>query len=108
VAAGAFAAHGLADVQARDWAKTGSTYEAVHALAALACATLGGRSARAARWAAAFFLGGSILFSGSLYAMAFGGPHWLGIVTPIGGVGFILGWGLLTVAGSGMDTPPRS
>ena len=38
------------------------------------------------------FLAGSVLFHGALYALAFGGPRWLGVVAPIGGAAFILGW----------------
>jgi len=106
VAAGAFAAHGLVDVHAQEWAKTGSTYEAVHALAALVCAIMPGRATRSAGYAAGLFLGGSVLFSGSLYVMAFGGPHWLGLITPIGGLGFILGWAALIRASSRLDTGP--
>ena len=39
-----------------------------------------------------FWLAGIILFSGSLYALALGGPRWLGPVTPIGGLAFVVGW----------------
>jgi uncharacterized membrane protein YgdD (TMEM256/DUF423 family) len=38
------------------------------------------------------FLAGTIIFSGSLYGLAAGGPRWLGAVTPIGGLAFLLGW----------------
>ncbi|HUL75644.1 MAG TPA: DUF423 domain-containing protein, partial [Vicinamibacteria bacterium] len=40
---------------------------------------------------------GSALFSGTLYAMALGAPRWLGAVTPIGGLGMMLGWLLLAL-----------
>ena len=43
----------------------------------------------AAQW---LFLVGSVLFPGALYALAFGGPRWMGAVAPIGGAAFILGW----------------
>ena len=49
-------------------------------------------AARVARTAAAVLLAGSILFAATLYAMALGGPLWLGAVTPIGGLGMIVGW----------------
>ena len=43
-----------------------------------------------------FFLAGIILFSGSLYSLALGGPRWLGPVTPLGGLCFMIGWVLLS------------
>jgi len=98
VAAGAFAAHGIADPLAKDWLRTGGTYEMTHALAALACVCLAAIGAPRARLAAPLFLAGTVLFSGSLYAMALGAPHWLGAVTPIGGVLFLVGWGVLAWA----------
>ena len=42
---------------------------------------------------------GVILFFGSLYALALGGPRWLGPITPLGGVAFIVAWGLVLVQG---------
>jgi uncharacterized membrane protein YgdD (TMEM256/DUF423 family) len=39
-----------------------------------------------------------VVFPGTLYALALGGPRWLGAVTPVGGTAFILAWGLLAVA----------
>lgn len=101
VAFGAFGAHGVADPVAKDWLKTGSTYEFVHALASLACAFLVVAGAPRARHAPAFFLGGSLLFSGSLYAMALGAPRVMGAVTPIGGLAFLIGW--LVLAWSAKD-----
>jgi uncharacterized membrane protein YgdD (TMEM256/DUF423 family) len=99
VTLGAFGAHGL---RARlgeslsTW-ETGITYHLVHALALLGIALLlrlVGDSAllRWAGWAMAF---GVLAFSGSLYALALDGPRWLGPVTPVGGLGFLLGWSLL-------------
>ena len=97
---GAFAAHGLdvtteAGRKAREWLQTGSQYELIHAVAILAVvalargAMLNGPVAVAAL---CLFLAGSVLFPGALYALAFGGPRWLGAVAPIGGTAFILGW----------------
>ena len=103
VAAGAFAAHGVADPTARDWLRTGATYEMTHALATLACAFLVTIGATRARLAPVLFLTGSALFSGSLYAMALGAPRWLGAVTPIGGVLFLAGWGVLAWAAMGLS-----
>ena len=93
VMAGAFGAHGVSGKPA-EWLKTGGEYEMVHALAAIVAAQLG------AELAAALLLGGSIIFAGTLYAMAFGAPHILGAVTPVGGVGMILGWLLLAWNGA--------
>jgi uncharacterized membrane protein YgdD (TMEM256/DUF423 family) len=45
-----------------------------------------------AGWACRLLLAGTILFSGSLYCLALGGPHWLGPVTPLGGACLIAGW----------------
>ncbi|MGA0599141.1 DUF423 domain-containing protein [Caulobacter sp. KR2-114] len=98
---GAFGAHDVTDPAARDWLKTGSTYEFIHALATLACSALVVAGAPRARHAPALFLGGSLLFSGSLYAMALGAPHILGAVTPVGGLMFLAGW--LALAWSARD-----
>lgn len=95
VAFGAFGAHGIADPTAKEWLRTGAQYQFVHALAAIAAAVFLDRGARLARIAPAFFLGGTVMFSGSLYAMALGGPRVLGAVTPLGGLAFMIGWALL-------------
>ncbi|WP_342745823.1 DUF423 domain-containing protein [Caulobacter mirabilis] len=92
VAFGAFGAHGVSDPKAQEWLKTGAGYQAIHALATLACALFIAQGARGARFAPALFLGGTVLFSGSLYLMALGAPRWLGAVTPLGGLGFMAGW----------------
>lgn len=98
VIAGAFAAHGLnADTQATEigWLRTGSLYEALHALAMLGVAALAGidrlnaKCAVASQW---LFLTGSILFPAALYGLVLHGPRLLGAVAPIGGTAFILGW----------------
>ena len=94
VAFGAFGAHGVADPAAKAWMQTGATYQLAHVLAAL---TAGGLPPPAAGAAAAFMLG-TVLFSGSLYAMALGGPRLLGAVTPLGGLAFLAGWALLALA----------
>ena len=94
VAAGAFAAHGLAAADARELMRTGSTYQMAHALATLACA-VPDRKARPGGIAASLFLAGSLLFPGSLYALALGAPRAVGIVTPFGGLSFMAGWAAL-------------
>ena len=88
VIAGAFGAHG-ANGKAAEWLRTGGEYEMVHALAAMLAVQL------RARLAAALLLAGSALFAATLYLMALGWPHWLGAVTPVGGMGMIIGWLLL-------------
>lgn len=92
VAAGAFAAHGLeARLSPRMLAvfETGARYHMYHALAMGLAAMVG------ARWAAALFLCGILLFCGSLYLLALSGTGWLGAITPLGGVFFLAGWGAL-------------
>jgi uncharacterized membrane protein YgdD (TMEM256/DUF423 family) len=78
--------------------RTGSTYEFMHALATLACAALVATAMPRARFAPALFLVGSLLFSGSLYALAFGAPRIVGVITPIGGLCFLAGWAVLAWA----------
>jgi uncharacterized membrane protein YgdD (TMEM256/DUF423 family) len=102
VGLGAFAAHSLrATVSAADLAtfETGVRYHMYHALALLAVAGALARwpsgSATAAGWC---FTAGIALFSGSLYLLVITGPRWLGAITPLGGVAFVLGWGLLAWA----------
>ncbi|WP_230480624.1 DUF423 domain-containing protein [Sphingomonas sp. Leaf21] len=85
IAAGAFGAH-RAEGIAVEWLKTGGQYQLIHAVAALVALRM---DARGVAWA--FVVGGAI-FAGSLYAMAFGAPRWLGAVTPIGGTILIVGW----------------
>jgi uncharacterized membrane protein YgdD (TMEM256/DUF423 family) len=98
VAAGAFAAHGMHDAKGQALLRTGSTYEMAHALATLACAALAATAMPRARFAPALFLAGSVLFSGSLYALAFGAPRIVGAITPLGGLGFLAGWAVLAWA----------
>ncbi|WP_267433369.1 DUF423 domain-containing protein [Sphingomonas sp. GM_Shp_1] len=85
IAAGAFGAH-RAEGVAVEWLRTGGQYQLIHAVAALVALRM---EARGVAWA--FVIGGGI-FAGTLYAMAFGAPRWLGAVTPIGGTILILGW----------------
>jgi len=107
VALGAFGAHGLegrlagaADAAKRleGW-RTAAHYHLTHALALVVVGLLADRFASGplavSGWA---FLAGMLIFGGSLYAMALGGPRWLGAVTPLGGVGLLIGWGALLLA----------
>ena len=102
VALGAFAAHGLKARLAPDLLavfETGVRYQMYHALALLAAAWAVGRwpgsAASAGGW---LFVAGTLLFSGSLYALSLGGPRWLGPVTPLGGLAFLAGWACLAWA----------
>ena len=103
VAAGAFGAHALKGTLIEhgtlDTWRTAATYHLVHSVALLAVALLWrqsqGTSLAVAGWA---FVVGIFCFSGSLYALALGGPGFLGPVTPLGGVAFITGWVALVVA----------
>ncbi|WP_419808421.1 DUF423 domain-containing protein [Sphingomonas sp.] len=85
VLAGAFGAHG-AEARAAELFRTGGQYQLLHAVAALVALQLG---ARGPAW---LFVAGGALFAGSLYALAEGGPKWLGPVTPVGGLLMIGGW----------------
>jgi len=107
VAFGAFAAHGLTDAKSQEVMRTGATYEFMHALATIACASFMQTGVPRARFAPAFFLGGSALFSGSLYALALGAPRLVGIVTPFGGLAFLAGWAVLVWAGFDVDQAGR-
>ena len=105
VAAGAFAAHGLQgrlDPKHLGYFQTAAQYQMYHALALLAVAWVCGRGAGWASHAAGWcFLVGILIFSGSLYLLALTGAKWLGAITPIGGIGFLVGWACLTVAALG-------
>ncbi|BFI95519.1 MAG: DUF423 domain-containing protein [Rhodanobacter sp.] len=93
---GAHALHTVLDADHRELWRTAVQYHFWHALA-LAVVAGAGRG-RAGRCAAAAFAIGIVLFSGSLYALALGAPRWTGIVTPFGGVAFIVGWVALGLA----------
>lgn len=93
VVLGAFGAHGLRgvlDARHLELWHTAVEYHAWHALALVMAVSLG--EGRAGRVATRAFALGIALFSGSLYALALGAPHWTGIITPFGGLGFITGW----------------
>lgn len=107
VALGAFGAHGLkkmVDPETVANYQTGVQYQMYHALALLILGVLLGRAASSvAHYAGFFFIGGVILFSGSLYLMASLKamdkviPKAVFIMTPIGGLLFIVGWILFLV-----------
>ena len=92
VAAGAFGAHALRtrlEPRALEVFDTAARYQMYHALAMVLCALL---AARTAGW---IFQLGIVLFSGSLYALALTDVKVLGAITPLGGIGFLAGWGYL-------------
>lgn len=101
VALGAFGAHALRNrLEPRDLEvfETAVRYQMYHAVALVAAGWViarGGAVAGAAAWA---FVAGTVIFCGSLYLLVATGPRWLGAITPIGGVAFILGWLLLARA----------
>jgi uncharacterized membrane protein YgdD (TMEM256/DUF423 family) len=111
VALGALGAHRLEAVLAERgmthaW-ETGSRYHLYHALALLAVGALGGIAVRHEEnpvgskrllWAARCWCVGILLFSGSLYWFALGGPHALVFVTPLGGLALLAGWGCVIAA----------
>jgi uncharacterized membrane protein YgdD (TMEM256/DUF423 family) len=95
VLAGAFAAHALRDRLDSEaiaiW-RTAVDYQFWHALALIGVAVLAHPPTVALRWALRAFVFGVAVFSGSLYALALGGPRVLGLLTPFGGVSLLLGW----------------
>lgn len=107
VAAGAFGAHGLnalltANGMLHAW-ETGAHYQQVHgvalvALAAWMRAERAGAVNRRAQWAAWCWIVGTVLFSASLYLLGAGAPLWFGAITPVGGLGLLLGWAFAALA----------
>jgi uncharacterized membrane protein YgdD (TMEM256/DUF423 family) len=101
VAAGAFAAHALRGMIPPDLLavfETGARYQMYHGLALLAVAWLS--SQMPSRWITAsgwLFVVGTVLFSGSLYALALTSNNRLGMITPFGGVAFLAGWASLGI-----------
>jgi uncharacterized membrane protein YgdD (TMEM256/DUF423 family) len=99
VALGAFGAHGLRDhLTAESLAiyQTGVQYQMAHALALLLVAALFDRVglSKVVAW---LFIFGVLIFSGSLYLLAITGQRWLGAITPLGGLCFLVGWATLAV-----------
>jgi uncharacterized membrane protein YgdD (TMEM256/DUF423 family) len=101
VAAGAFGAHALKDRLPIDMLtifETGVRYQVYHALALLAVSWLSEKWPGAGLFYAGWcFVGGILIFSGSLYILSLTGVRWWGAITPIGGLLFLTGWGLLAV-----------
>jgi uncharacterized membrane protein YgdD (TMEM256/DUF423 family) len=102
VAAGAFGAHALRTRLTPELLtafETGARYQMYHAFALFAVAWAASRwpdpVVRLAGW---LLIGGTVLFSGSLYLLALTGSRWLGAITPVGGLCFLAGWATLAVA----------
>lgn len=92
VALGAFGAHGLKEILLRHdavaiWEKA-VFYHFIHAVMLFVLAQC--QPVRTGPWMS-FFMG-IVFFSGSLYLLAATGARWLGMITPLGGVSFIVGW----------------
>ena len=101
VCLGAFAAHGLKHYITPEslaiW-QTGVQYQIYHAFALLAVGLLYQQQAsKALKLSGLAFILGSFLFSGSLYTLALGAPNILGLITPFGGLSFLVGWSALLV-----------
>jgi uncharacterized membrane protein YgdD (TMEM256/DUF423 family) len=104
VALGAFGAHALKARLAPDmhavW-QTAVQYHFWHALGLVAIGMLIALAlpgSTTLKWAGGLMIAGLVLFSGSLYALAFTGSRWLGAVTPFGGTAWIVAWLLLAWA----------
>src|ERR1022692_4449048 len=97
---GAFGAHGLRDMLARNgtttiWEKA-VFYHFIHAVMLFVLAER--KPFRAVAWWG--FLAGIVIFSGSLYLLAVTTARWLGAISPIGGVCFVVGWAVLLCCSS--------
>ena len=104
VALGAFGAHAfevmLKETGRTDTWDTATLYLFVHALVLLFIAQrkLSGNSSKLVDWSARFFMLGIVVFCGALYTICLTGLTKLGMVAPIGGLSFMIGWVLLTLA----------
>jgi uncharacterized membrane protein YgdD (TMEM256/DUF423 family) len=104
VAAGAFATHALRGSlsdRALEIFETAARYQMYHALGLLAIALLLQRAEFAPAtltYSGYALIAGTVIFSGSLYALSLSTVTWLGAITPLGGVFLIAGWGLLAIS----------
>ena len=100
---GAFGAHALKSwltPELLDTYRTAVQYQMFHSTALLAVAWLAqsGSSGAVLKWSGGLFITGLVLFCGSLYLLALSGQHWLGAITPVGGVAWLAAWALLAKA----------
>ncbi|MBA9085067.1 uncharacterized membrane protein YgdD (TMEM256/DUF423 family) [Fontibacillus solani] len=108
VALGAFGAHVLEPnigEKATGTFETGVHYHMIHGIGIILAAFAAGLGAdsRKLLWANRLFVLGIILFSGSLYLLAIAGWKWLGPITPLGGVSFMIGWLMFALAVKGRN-----
>lgn len=100
---GAFGAHALVSILTPEQLhsfRTGVEYQITHAVTMLVVAVLimlpnQRLNISMLTWSGRLLGGGVVLFSGSIYLLVFGGPKWLGPITPLGGLCMIMGWLLL-------------
>ncbi len=102
VGLGAFGAHGLKTMISPELLavyQTGVTYQMYHALGLIVIALLSPQApaSRLLHWAGWLMFSGIVLFSGSLYLLALLDLHWLGMITPLGGVCFLTAWLLVSL-----------
>ncbi len=100
---GAFGAHALKARLPADMLavyQTGVHYHLFHALGLIAVGLVATQIPASAylKWSGWLMLAGIVLFSGSLYVLSVSGLRWLGMVTPFGGLAFILSWTLFVIA----------
>ncbi|WP_209123438.1 DUF423 domain-containing protein [Alkalihalobacillus sp. BA299] len=103
VALGAFGAHGLEGRLTEHYLKiyqTGVQYHMYHALGLIMVGLISSKGIESSlvHWAGWLLVLGIILFSGSLYILAITGISKLGMITPLGGLAFIVGWVLLAIS----------
>jgi uncharacterized membrane protein YgdD (TMEM256/DUF423 family) len=101
VALGAFGAHALKETlllhsSVETW-RTAVLYQLVHSVAILALSQGIAIDGKVMIWVARLWITGIILFCGSLYGLALGGPAILGPITPLGGLAFLIGWALIAI-----------
>lgn len=101
---GTFAAHGIRDLQAREWIMTGVLFQMPHVAAVFAL--LAWRDTRAVRGGAWALAAGSLVFASVLDALALGAPRGVAAFAPIGGTLMMAGWAwiaLVALAGPALD-----
>ena len=103
VVAGAFGSHGLRGIvgaRSLEVFQTATTYQMYHAIALVLVSVLSATqiSRRLLTMSAGFFCAGILLFSGSLYVLVLTDVRWVGPITPVGGVCFIVAWVSLAAA----------
>lgn len=113
VAFGAFGAHGLKTMISPELLtvyQTGVTYQMWHAFGLIAIALMQQHDTQSwlLKWAGAMMFLGIVLFSGSLYTLAILNFPAAGVITPLGGVSFLIAWSLLIIFSGKKSTHPRN